>query len=87
MPAANYHKLNLSCPKIKNPNAQRNTSLVDTFNRLKSLCKFVHTISWGDEGYAGNSGFSAILAEEYILIILSLSAVVGADRINLSIRI
>jgi hypothetical protein len=32
-------------------------------------------------GYAYNRGFSAMLADEYILIILSLSAVVPADGI------
>jgi hypothetical protein len=34
-----------------------------------------------------NIGFSAMLADEYILIFLSLSAVVRAERINLNKRI
>jgi hypothetical protein len=50
---------------------------------LRRSCKALELIN----KTTANMGFSAMLAEEYVLIDISLSAAVRAERINLNKRI
>lgn len=75
------HKRNITfdpTQKIKTHNLTAHSYTVGRSYRLEKLYYFVNTFCWGDEGYAGNMRLSAMLADEYILICLLLSALVQA---------